>query len=68
MFNPTARAGDAEWRVRHRLGRFGSGESRTSIRSNPQRLDTLVGKILRIVPTGRTPVDERRERQRRYRS
>src|SRR6476620_11396864 len=31
-------------------GDGGSGESRTSIRSNPQRLDTLVGKILRIVP------------------
>jgi len=51
MFNPTARAGDAEWRVLYiGSGDSGSGESRTSIRSNPQRLDTLVGKILRIVP------------------
>jgi hypothetical protein len=31
-------------------GDGGSGESRLSIRMNPQRLDTLVGKILRIVP------------------
>jgi hypothetical protein len=50
-FNPTARSGDAEWRVLYiGSGDSGSGESRTSIRSNPQRLDTLVGKILRIVP------------------
>jgi hypothetical protein len=50
-FNPTARQGDAEWRVLYiGCGDGGSGESRTSIRSNPQRLDTLVGKILRIVP------------------
>ena len=51
IFNPTARRGDAEWRVLYiGCGDGGSGESRTSIRSNPQRLDTLVGKILRIVP------------------
>jgi len=51
MFNPSARAGDAEWRVLYiGSGDSGSGESRTSIRSNPQRLDTMVGKILRIVP------------------
>ncbi len=51
IFNPTARRGDAEWRVLYiGCGDGGAGESRTSIRSNPQRLDTLVGKILRIVP------------------
>jgi hypothetical protein len=52
MFNPTARPGDADWRVLYiGCGDGGSGESRNSeIRSNPQRLDTLVGKILRIVP------------------
>ena len=51
MFNPAARRGDAEWRVLYiGCGDGGSGESRTSIRSNPQRLDTLVGKILRIIP------------------
>ena len=31
-------------------GDGGSGESRLAMRANPQRLDTLVGKILRIVP------------------
>src|SRR5206468_8131819 len=31
-------------------GDGGSGESRLEMRKNPQRLDTLVGKILRIVP------------------
>jgi hypothetical protein len=50
-FNPTARAGDAEWRVLYLgSGDGGSGESRQAMRLNPQRLDTLVGKILRIVP------------------
>jgi hypothetical protein len=50
-FNPAARPGDAEWRALYiGCGDGGAGESRTSIRSNPQRLDTLVGKILRIVP------------------
>jgi hypothetical protein len=50
-FNPTARRGDDDWRVLYiGCGDGGSGESRLSIRSNPQRLDTLVGKILRIVP------------------
>src|SRR5581483_8933700 len=38
-FNPNARPGDA-----------GSGEQRDSRRMNPQRLDTIVGKILRIIP------------------
>jgi hypothetical protein len=51
MFNPSAGPGDAEWRVLYiGSGDSGSGESRTGIRSNPQRLDTMVGKILRIVP------------------
>jgi hypothetical protein len=50
-FNPTARSGDAEWRVLYLgSGDGGSGESRQAMRLNPQRLDTLVGKILRIVP------------------
>jgi len=31
-------------------GDSGSGEARSAIRSNPQRLDTMVGKILRIIP------------------
>lgn len=52
IFNPAARRGDADWRVMYiASGDGGSGESRDpSMRSNPQRLDTIVGKILRIVP------------------
>jgi hypothetical protein len=51
VFNPAAKPGDAEWRVMYiGMGDGGAGESRTPVRPNPQRLDTLVGKILRIVP------------------
>jgi Glucose / Sorbosone dehydrogenase len=50
-FNPAAERGDREWRVLYiGSGDGGSGESRLAIRMNPQRLDTLVGKVLRIVP------------------
>lgn len=51
-FHPTARLGDAEWRVMYiSSGDGGSGESLKPVtRNNPQRLDTMVGKILRIVP------------------
>ena len=50
-FNPVARPGDADWRVMYiGAGDAGSGEQRDARRMNPQRLDTLVGKILRIVP------------------
>ncbi|HJU42467.1 MAG TPA: PQQ-dependent sugar dehydrogenase, partial [Vicinamibacterales bacterium] len=53
VFNPAARAGDPDWRVMYvGVGDGGSGESpRPDTRSNPQRLDTLVGKILRIIPS-----------------
>jgi hypothetical protein len=51
IFNPTARPGDPDWRVLYiSTGDGGAGEQRTNIRNNPQRLDTLVGKILRIIP------------------
>jgi hypothetical protein len=51
IFNPAAKPGDAEWRVLYiSSGDGGSGEANTSIRSNPQRLDNLCGKILRIIP------------------
>jgi uncharacterized Ntn-hydrolase superfamily protein len=51
VFDPTARPGDGEWRVMYlSCGDGGAGESRLAMRSNPQRLDTLVGKILRIIP------------------
>jgi Glucose / Sorbosone dehydrogenase len=52
IFNPTARPGDQDWRVLYiECGDGASGESKiTEIRANPQRLDNLAGKILRIVP------------------
>jgi hypothetical protein len=51
IFNPAARPGDPDWRVLYiGCGDGGAGERRTAMRQNPQRLDTLVGKILRIVP------------------
>jgi hypothetical protein len=51
IFDPAARPGDAEWRVLYiSSGDGGAGEANTSIRSNPQRLDNLSGKILRIIP------------------
>ena len=51
IFNPAARSGDDDWRVLYiSSGDGGSGEANTSIRSNPQRLDALPGKILRIIP------------------
>jgi hypothetical protein len=52
IFNPAARPGDVDWRVMYiSCGDGGSGESMDSaMRQNPQRLDTLVGKILRIIP------------------
>jgi hypothetical protein len=51
IFNPTARPGDADWRVMYiACGDGGAGERNGEMRSNPQRLDTLVGKILRMVP------------------
>ena len=50
-FNPVARRGDPDWRVMYiGSGDAGSGEQKDGRRLNPQRLDTLVGKILRIVP------------------
>src|SRR5437762_5255330 len=52
IFDPTARPGDPEWRVLYvECGDGASGESKiVEIRSNPQRLDSLEGKILRIIP------------------
>ena len=50
-FNPTARRGDPDWRVMYvGSGDSGTGEQRDMRRLNPQRLDNLNGKILRIVP------------------
>jgi mono/diheme cytochrome c family protein len=50
-FNPVARRGDPDWRIMYiGSGDAGTGEQRDIRRLDPQRLDTLVGKILRIVP------------------
>ena len=63
-FNPAARRGDPDWRVMYvGVGDAGTGEQRDIRRLNPQRLDNLAGKILRIVPdlrehTGTSRVSE----------
>ncbi|QJE95783.1 PQQ-dependent sugar dehydrogenase [Luteolibacter luteus] len=49
-FNPLAKPGDPEWGVIYLAsGDGGSGETNAT-KMNPQRLDTMVGKILRIIP------------------
>jgi glucose/arabinose dehydrogenase len=52
IFNPTATPGSADWRTMYiAVGDGGAGEQGTgSIRRTPQLLNTLGGKILRIVP------------------
>jgi hypothetical protein len=52
VFNPTAKPGSPDWRVLYiSVGDGAAGESMNlAIRQNPQRLDDLVGKILRIIP------------------
>jgi mono/diheme cytochrome c family protein len=50
-FNPAAKPGDPDWRVMYiGSGDAGAGEQKDIRRFNPQRLDTLGGKILRIIP------------------
>ena len=52
IFNPTAKPGSPDWRVMYMsLGEGAAGESRDLlIRHTPQRLDVVIGKILRIIP------------------
>jgi hypothetical protein len=52
IFNPTARPGDPDWRVMYvSCGDGAAGEAPDPLtRLNPQRLDTLTGKIWRIIP------------------
>lgn len=59
IFNPAAQPGSPDWRVLYvACGDSGAGESKNpAMRSNPQRLDTLLGKILRIIPD----LNERKE-------
>jgi mono/diheme cytochrome c family protein len=50
-FNPAARPGDAEYRVMYLgVGDSGTGERPGPMRMHAQRLDTLHGKVLRIIP------------------
>ena len=56
-FNPTARQGDADWRVLYvSTGDGGTGEQTDVRRLNPQRLDHFGGAIIRIVPDVREHV------------
>jgi hypothetical protein len=49
-FNPAAKPDDPEWGVMYLAnGDGGSGETNAT-KLHPQRLDTMVGKILRIIP------------------
>jgi hypothetical protein len=58
IFNPTARPGDPDWRVMYiATGDGGNGEQTSNVRANPQRLDMLVGKILRIIPDLKDHID-----------
>jgi hypothetical protein len=52
IFNPLAAPGDPDWRVMYiSIGDGGAGEQSTAAtRMTPQRLDTLGGKVLRIIP------------------
>jgi hypothetical protein len=54
IFNPLAQPGHADWRVMYiSVGDGGGGENTgmdPAVRRTPQRLDTVNGKILRIVP------------------
>jgi hypothetical protein len=61
VFNPTAKPGDADWQTLYiGSGDGGSGEQTDARRHHPQRLDTLVGKILRIVPDPQAQVKSSR--------
>ena len=51
IFNPAARPGDPDWRVMYLgVGDSGTGERPGPMRLHAQRLDTLHGKVLRIIP------------------
>ncbi|TAK96094.1 MAG: hypothetical protein EPO07_14850, partial [Verrucomicrobia bacterium] len=60
MFNPLAQPGDADYRNLYiALGDGSSGETAGVTRTIPQRLDALLGKILRITPDlNLRPADE----------
>lgn len=59
VFDPSTGRGDPDWRVLYiGSGDGGSGEQQSAVRMNPQRLDNLVGKILRVIPDPGEHVDE----------
>ncbi|WP_367871706.1 sorbosone dehydrogenase family protein [Luteolibacter sp. Populi] len=49
-FNPTAQPGSAEWGMMYLASGDGGAGEINSTRLHPQRLDSIVGKILRIIP------------------
>ncbi len=50
-FNPYAQPGDPDWRVMYiGIGDASTGDARGDTRLMPQRLDSFMAKILRIVP------------------
>jgi hypothetical protein len=59
IFNPTARPGDPDWRVLYvSCGDGAAGEAPDpKTRLNPQRLDTMTGKIWRIIPDSSQRID-----------
>ena len=52
IFNPTAKPGSPDWRVMYMsMGEGAAGESLDLlVRHTPQRLDMILGKVLRIIP------------------
>jgi hypothetical protein len=49
-FNPAAEPGDPEWGVMYLAGGDGGSGENNVTKLSPQRLDCLVGKVLRIIP------------------
>ena len=49
-FNPAAQPGDPEWGVMYLAGGDGGAGENNTTKLSPQRLDSLLGKILRIIP------------------
>ncbi len=50
VFHPTAQPGDPEWGVMYLASGDGGSGEKSATKLNPQRLDSMVGKILRIIP------------------
>ena len=69
IFNPAAHQGDPDWRVMYvSCGDGAAGEAPDPVtRLNPQRLDTLSGKIWRIIPDRAERKDSTLSENGRYR-